>query len=122
MGLLVIMWQAAIALQCDGVARTDTGQYPERVRVEIADGGVRIDTPDIMAPSVSGRGNAGWRELTDVSITDREISGRYSYNWINKPKVTINRMSGDIEIQASDVASHASFRGDCRPANSTPIF
>ncbi len=113
-----------LTLQCDGITRWAGGlPVVERTIVEIVDGKARIQPPASLGPNLAGGGQDGWRELRDLVITDREIQGRFSYNWINAPLVIINRMTGDIEIRAGDlVAGQANFRGDCQRASETQLF
>lgn len=86
----------------------------DRLTVEVVGDTVRIKGPPSLTPAFSGRGDDGWRTLTGVSITDTEIRGQISYNWVTRPMVRIDRMSGEIEMRsASLVSGVASFRGDC---------
>ena len=77
-----------------------------------------------MRPAMSGAGDeAGWRTLTDVRISDAEISGTFSYNWVNRPVVRIDRMTGEVQVrQASLVSGRSSFSGMCEPASQERRF
>lgn len=89
----------------------------DRTYIEVNGQTARIKPPESIVPSVAGRGDDGWRTMTDVTITDREIRGRFSLNWINRPTVVVNRMTGEVTIAAGDVlAGRASFSGDCERA------
>ncbi len=86
----------------------------DRAYVEVNGQSARIKPPESIVPSVAGRGEDGWRTMTDVEINDREIRGRFSMNWINRPTVVVNRMTGEISISGGDVlAGRASFFGTC---------
>ena len=109
----------------EGSASANTTVYgsdriSERLTVRVGDGTVEVRLPASMNPPLSGRGSDGWRALTDVQITDEEIRGRFSYNWINRPAVRIDRMTGDMEI---DAMGQTGFRGTCaRQTRSEPLF
>lgn len=96
----------------------------DRLTVEVLGGTVRIKGPPSLTPAIAGRGDDGWRTLTNVSITDQEIRGQISYNWTNRPSVRIDRMSGEIEMRnANLIAGASSFRGDCeRVTRDAPLF
>lgn len=132
--MFVIFQAAVLSLQCDGtstIAVQTTGQtsvwagtesanansvvtssarQADRVLVEVDGETVRVRPPASMAPQLGGGGSDGWRALTDVTIDERRISGKFAYNWINRPTVTINRMTGDIEIMGSSKYSGVCFR------------
>lgn len=87
----------------------------ERALVEIRGDVVKIKMPVSMQPPASGRGEDGWRTLTDTVITPDEIRGQFSYNWVNKPTVRIDRRTGEIRVaQRSVMAGMSSFDGTCR--------
>ena len=50
-------------------------------------------------------------ELKNISVTDTEIKAEFRINFINKPKVTISRVTGKMEYKA--MASPKNFSGDC---------
>lgn len=109
----------------EGSATANTTVYgseriSERLTVRVGDGTIDVRLPASMTPAVSGRGNDGWRALTDVQISDDEIRGRFSSNWINRPTLRIDRLTGDIEIDAMGATG---FRGTCaRQPRSEPLF
>lgn len=95
----------------------------DRAYLEVAGTSVRIRPPESIVPSVAGRGDDGWRDMTDLTITDREIRGRFSLNWINKPIVVVNRMTGELTIAGGDaLAGRANFVGQCERAPDRPMF
>ncbi len=120
---LAIVFQLSVALQCDGISTVGGVQSVSRVMVEIDGNEGRISPPAELVPEIAGRGENGWRRLTEMTITEDEVRARFSLNWINKPLVIINRRTGDIEIRAGDVvAGSAGFRGDCRPSPRERLF
>ncbi len=54
----------------------------------------------------------GWRPLTDLQMTDAEISGRFKLNGLNNPTFSINRKTGRMHLRMYG----ASFNGDCSKA------
>lgn len=90
------------------IARTN-----ERFMVEIQGDLVRVRIPRPMVPAINGGGDAGWWSLSDVEMADASISGRFRFNFLNKPTVTISRVTGDIDVRGS---YGFSFQGQCAPA------
>lgn len=80
--------------------------------------------PEVMSPTLGGRGQNGWRTLTDVTISEREITGRFAYNWINRPLVRVNRLTGTIDIQnTNSLTGNQGFQGRCeRVKIEAPLF
>lgn len=146
--LTVAMQASVIILQCTGVANmpesatttaratdgynTASGTMTTTTRarssavvdVEIDGETVRVRMPEAMSPALGGRGQNGWRTLTEAIIAEREISGRIAYNWINRPLVRLNRLTGTIEIQNTNAATGGQgFQGTCqRVSADTPLF
>lgn len=138
----------ALTLVCYGIANTPTvdtttttlsGDYGtvsgtsssygrartgDRMWVKVDGDAVSIRGPAALQPAVSGSGRDGWRELTDVAISDVEIRGRFSFNWLNRPTVVIDRLTGEIRISETNaLIGRASFVGDCEPVElQTPRF
>ena len=95
------------------VAR-DTQQF----RVEVSDSSGRIKVPRVMVPQLNGGGTAdGWWTLKDVSVGQDRITGQFSFNWLNNPKVIIDRRTGEIDVKGS---YHFSFNGQCDAAPVEP--
>lgn len=97
-----------------------TGQTGKRandsVTIEITDQAKRIAVPQTIVPTVNGGGADGWWQLADVVVTDTEITAKFSFNFINKPKVRIDRRTGRIVI---DALGASGFSGTCRPFEPT---
>ncbi|MBD2770759.1 hypothetical protein [Iningainema tapete] len=82
--------------------------FDSQVQVEIRDMQGRIHlTGKLIAPINSG-GSNGWWTLDDLKVTPERITGRYRMNGLNKPRVTIDRRSGQIAIDGIE-----RFRGTC---------
>ena len=85
----------------------------ERFMVELEGERVRVRVPRPMVPPLNGGGDAGWWALDGVEMTDTSVSGRFRFNLLNKPTVTISRVTGDIDVRGS---FGFSFQGQCVPA------
>ena len=92
-------------------------QSPDRLVIEIDQQGSRIRVPTTIIPPLHGGGKDGWWTLTDVNISDSEISGRFSLNPINKPRVRIDRRTGDLSIEGF---GKTGFRGACEKFEPSP--
>jgi hypothetical protein len=68
----------------------------------------RVKLPNAMLPPISG-GDDGWFAMSELQVSDQEIAGKIRINFLNKPKVEIDRRSGVISI-ASGLNS---FEGRC---------
>lgn len=89
---------------------TDTGrkQFNGSGYVEIIGSNARIKLPSPMLPLLSG-GNDGWFIISDLWINDNEITGTIRINALNKPKLRIDRRSGQISISGG----FSDFSGQC---------
>jgi len=96
------------------VTTNGRNRVPERVSISFNENGGRIRLPDSMLPSIRGRSEDGWRPLANVSIGEDLITGRMSFNFIDKPSVRLDRVTGTVEIRG--IAS--SFTGECQPYDS----
>jgi hypothetical protein len=98
--------------------RYESGNYTE-TRREVFDasltiqtwpGGGRIRLPKSLIPPINSRGDQGWWDLRDVSVTPDTIRASYRLNGLNKPRLTIDRRSGRITVEGM---SNYGFRGTC---------
>ena len=118
----------SVQTHVNGQIITSTGSpyrvsQADRAYIEVNGNSVRIKPPESIVPSVAGRGDEGWRTMTDVTISEREIRGRFSLNWINRPTVVVNRMTGEVSISGGDaLAGRATFSGDCDRAPERQLF
>jgi hypothetical protein len=82
--------------------------FSSDVQIEIYGDHGRIHLgPDLVPPIHSG-GSNGWWDLTNLVVTPTLITASYRLNGMNKPKVTIDRRTGRIEIREM-----TSFNGQC---------
>ena len=71
--------------------------FEDQVDVRLFSGDDRIRLPRTMLPPVHG-GADGWFKLKDVVADARSIHAKASVNFINSPKVYIDRVTGSISI------------------------
>lgn len=84
--------------------------FGDQVDVQIDDQGTgKIRMPRAMLPRLHG-GHGGWFDLKDVKITDAEITGSAQVNFINSPKVRLDRITGHISIDGKA----GDYSGECR--------
>jgi hypothetical protein len=86
------------------------------VLVEIDDTGGRIHLPKSMIPPINSGGADGWWRLTDVQIRDTEIIGKLSINFLNKPSIRIDRVTGSMEMSG---LNRENFQGRCAQVDRT---
>lgn len=63
--------------------------------------------PKLVSPIHSG-GDNGWWDIDNLVVTPDRITGSYRLNGMNKPKLTVDRRSGRVTIQAG-----TNFSGQC---------
>lgn len=83
--------------------------YADQVDIELTDAGGRIRLPRVTLPIIRG-GEDGWFALKDLQITDRAIDAKAGVNFINNPKIHIDRVTGTISINGKN----GDYAGQCR--------
>jgi len=79
------------------LSRRDT-PFDDQVNIDLTgEGQGRIRMPRAMLPVVRG-GKDGWFELGSIKTTDSEITGVAQVNFMNKPRVRLDRITGSISI------------------------
>jgi hypothetical protein len=81
-----------------------------RIRLD-GQGGGRLKLPASLIPPIS-IGKDGWWDFVQLDVTDDAIHGEISLNLINKPKVVIDRHTGDIDMRGYRIR----FQGSCERA------
>lgn len=76
--------------------------------VEMSASTVRLKLPPALVPPLSD-GKEAWYTLNDAFIGDKEITGGLKFNMFNKPKVKIDRMTGQLLL----TSSFADFNANC---------
>jgi|TARA_B100001093_G_C26251550_1_gene768737 hypothetical protein len=69
-----------------------------------------IKLPSVMRPPIGAK-NKDTFELKNISVSELEIKSEFRINFLNKPKVTISRVTGKMEYLASVWPKN--FSGDC---------
>ena len=81
--------------------------------VAVENGGVRVRPPRGSEPIIFGKDSKdGWYDLSDVRIDRLTIKGRLRYNRIDRPKLEIDRRTGE--------ATFGGFVGVCRVDTTAP--
>ena len=84
-----------------------------QMSVAVENGAVRVRPPRGSEPIIFGKDSKdGWYDLTDVSIDRLTIKGRLKYNRIDRPKLSIDRRTGE--------ATFGGFIGVCRVVATSP--
>jgi hypothetical protein len=84
--------------------------FGDQVNLEINDDDTgRIRVPRSMLPKLHG-GEGGWFNLKNIRKTDDEITGTAEVNFINSPKVRLDRRTGAIAINGKA----GDYSGECQ--------
>lgn len=65
--------------------------------------------PRAMLPSIRG-GENGWFDIKDIKLTDNEITGTVTVNFMNKPKLVLDRLTGTVSL----AGKAGQFNGRCQ--------
>ncbi len=82
--------------------------FTSEVQVQLAGGDGWIHLSGKMIPPLNSRGRDGWWPLSNVMVGPDRITATYRLNGLNKPKLTIDRRSGRIDIRGM-----TDFSGSC---------
>lgn len=92
------------------VTARETVSEDDEMMVDITGAGGRLRIPDRWLPPLHNRTAEGWRTLSSLTVSDTEIRGRFEINFLLRPTVVINRLTGRI-----DVVGQGRFAGECQP-------
>lgn len=94
-------------------------QFSDQVDLRLFNGDDRIRLPRTMLPAAHG-GDEGWFRLKDVEADARSIRAEAQVNFINHPKVYIDRVTGTISISGKA----GDYHGECQviDASAPPKF
>ena len=83
--------------------------FEEQVDIRLFSGDDRIRLPRAILPPIHG-GNGGWFKLKNVVADARSIHASAAVNFMNSPKVFIDRVTGTISIsgKAGDYSGQCS--------------
>ena len=93
--------------------------FEDQVDIRLFNGDDRIRMPRTMLPPLHG-GSGGWFKLKNVTADERTISASVAVNFMNNPKVHIDRVTGTISISGKA----GDYSGQCEviPANAPAKF
>lgn len=90
-------------------------QFDASVMVQFWQGGGRIKLPKKLVPPIHSRGSDdNWWDIYNVAMQPDRVTGEYRLNGLNKPRLFINRTSGQISITGT---GDYAFRGTCDTVN-----
>jgi hypothetical protein len=90
--------------------QTEMRGFESAVTVQIQDEDGRIRLPQKLIPPLnSGGDHQHWWQLTDVIVGENEIRASYRLNGLNKPRLRIDRRTGEITIKGTG----QDFSGTC---------
>ena len=91
--------------------------YDTSVTVEIDGGRGRIRPAKTMVPPIHGASDAGWYDITNLSVSRDIIRGEFKLNGANRPKMMIDRRAGRITLDGL-----TKFSGSCDPLDGDRKF
>jgi hypothetical protein len=95
------------------VTMSDRRQAAGAVHIRVQDDSLgEIKIPSELIPPLRSSSKDGWRPFTELALSENEIRGRFVLNVINKPKLVVDRRTGDLELTGYGLA----FRGNCDKA------
>jgi hypothetical protein len=94
-------------------------QFSDQVDIQLFNGNDRIRLPRTTIPTFHG-GDGGWFRLKNVVADARSIHAEAQVNFLNHPKVYIDRVTGTISIAGKD----GDYSGECQviDASAAPKF
>ena len=81
-------------------------------RVSINGTAVRVNLPRELIPGIN-RAQGGWFVLEHGAVTDRQITGTLVLNVFNKPRIVIDRLTGQMTL----ASGAGDFSGNCAKAD-----
>ncbi len=86
-----------------------------RVRIDATGSTGKVKLPRALIPLISS-GKEGWWDFVKLEVTDDAIRGQVSLNVLNRPRLIIDRRTGDADVKALG----SSFSGSCEKAPELP--
>ena len=93
--------------------RKGSQDFADQVDLIIDGPNSRIRLPRVMLPPIHG-GDSGWFKMKNVKVEPTRITGSAAINFMNSPKVFVDRQTGTISIDGK--AGH--YSGQCERAAS----
>jgi hypothetical protein len=92
--------------------QSGTTGFSSDVQIELYGDHGRIHLGPSLVPPIHSGGSNGWWDLENLVVSADRISATYRLNGMNKPRLTIDRRSGRIDIKAM-----TNFSGQCDIGN-----
>lgn len=92
--------------------QSSTEGFSGDVQIELYGDHGRIHLSSKLVPPINSGGDHGWWDLSNLQVGPDRITANYRLNGMNKPKLTVDRRSGRITIDAA-----TSFSGQCDIGN-----
>jgi hypothetical protein len=86
--------------------------FDDQTDLRLFAGDDRIRLPRTMLPPLHG-GSDGWFKLKDVTVDARSIRAKAAVNFINSPRIYIDRVTGAISISGKS----GDYTGQCESIN-----
>jgi hypothetical protein len=99
----------------DVAAVTHMTSSRDKMQIEVSGAGGRLRLPAALAAAHHARTESGWLPLTDVIVSEEEITGRFKLSAFTTAHLRIDRTTGEV-------VSHGGgdFTGVCDKAPDTP--
>ena len=78
--------------------------------LKIAMGSAKVRVPDALRPTLGSGKRDSWIDVSDLEMNDREIKGTFRFNFANKPKFRVDRLTGEVHVSGVG----AEFTGNCQ--------
>lgn len=103
-----------------GLAQTQVRRpFKGNGMVEISTGAARMRIPDPMIPVLGSGDSKGWYPIEKLVVSDNEFTGVVHINFMNQPKLRIDRLTGKLSMSGG----LSDFAADCVKAEaSKPKF
>jgi hypothetical protein len=97
----------------DGASGVFTQQravgFEDQLQLWIEGDAGKARMPRAMLPAIRG-GENGWFDVKDIKVTDNEITGTVTVNFMNKPKLVLDRLTGTVSL----AGKAGQFNGQCQ--------
>ena len=90
-------------------------EFKTTIRLKIEGNQAQINLPQTILPLISAVGKE-WRPVKNLAISNTEISGQVSINWLSDATFSVNRTTGVMRYETMS----ANFMGDCVPQDNNP--
>lgn len=97
--------------EADTVRATTEG-FSSDVQIELYGDHGRIHLGAPLIPPINSHGDHGWWDLDNLQVGSDRITASYRLNGMNKPRLTVDRRSGRINIEGG-----TTFSGQCDIGN-----